>query len=122
MPKAPTPPAPPSSISKRPSNIALPADPRLRRACAPAIPSSAAAPNHARLAAALALFGIPNSAACRTRIAPDSSAPSITKRGHGHFGRELPQFPWERTDKVAPLRKFTGVGKKGVLPMEEIPF
>ena len=28
---------------------------------------------------------------------------------HGHFGRELPQFTWERTDKAAALRKEAGV-------------
>jgi S-adenosylmethionine synthetase len=28
---------------------------------------------------------------------------------HGHFGRELPQFTWERTDKAAVLRKEAGV-------------
>ena len=28
---------------------------------------------------------------------------------HGHFGRELPNFSWERTDKVAALRKEVGL-------------
>ena len=28
---------------------------------------------------------------------------------HGHFGRELPTFTWERTDKAAALRKEAGV-------------
>src|SRR5262245_2945768 len=28
---------------------------------------------------------------------------------HGHFGRELPTFTWERTDKAAVLRKEAGV-------------
>ena len=28
---------------------------------------------------------------------------------HGHCGRELPQFTWERTDKAAALRKEAGV-------------
>jgi len=28
---------------------------------------------------------------------------------HGHFGRNLPQFTWERTDKAAQLRKLAGV-------------
>ena len=28
---------------------------------------------------------------------------------HGHFGRELPQFTWEKTDKAAALRKAAGV-------------
>jgi S-adenosylmethionine synthetase len=27
---------------------------------------------------------------------------------HGHFGRELPQFTWERTDKAEALRKAAG--------------
>jgi S-adenosylmethionine synthetase len=37
---------------------------------------------------------------------------------HGHFGRELPQFTWERTDKAATLRKLAGVnGKKTVVAM-----
>ena len=33
---------------------------------------------------------------------------------HGHFGRELPEFTWERTDKAAELAKLAGVtgGKK----------
>ncbi len=31
---------------------------------------------------------------------------------HGHFGRELPQFTWERTDKAAQLRKMAGLGKR----------
>jgi S-adenosylmethionine synthetase len=41
---------------------------------------------------------------------------------HGHFGRELPQFTWERTDKVSQLRKLTGVGKKGAAISDAIPF
>ncbi|MEW6251700.1 MAG: methionine adenosyltransferase [Planctomycetota bacterium] len=28
---------------------------------------------------------------------------------HGHFGRELPNFTWERTDKAAALRKAAGL-------------
>jgi S-adenosylmethionine synthetase len=28
---------------------------------------------------------------------------------HGHFGRELPNFTWEKTDKVKELQKLTGV-------------
>jgi S-adenosylmethionine synthetase len=28
---------------------------------------------------------------------------------HGHFGRELPNFTWEKTDKAAALRKAAGV-------------
>ena len=37
---------------------------------------------------------------------------------HGHFGRELPQFTWERTDKAATLRKLAGVtGKRTVVSM-----
>ena len=28
---------------------------------------------------------------------------------HGHFGRELPAFTWEKTDQVAKLRKLAGV-------------
>lgn len=28
---------------------------------------------------------------------------------HGHFGRELPSFSWEKTDKVESLRKAAGV-------------
>ena len=31
---------------------------------------------------------------------------------HGHFGRELPQFTWERTDKAAQLRKLAGLSAK----------
>jgi S-adenosylmethionine synthetase len=27
---------------------------------------------------------------------------------HGHFGRELPGFTWERTDRVAALQKAAG--------------
>ena len=35
---------------------------------------------------------------------------------HGHFGRELPQFTWERIDKANQLRKLTGArGKRSVL-------
>ena len=29
---------------------------------------------------------------------------------YGHFGRELPEFTWERTDRVEALRKAAGVG------------
>jgi S-adenosylmethionine synthetase len=37
---------------------------------------------------------------------------------HGHFGRELPQFTWERTDKAAQLKKLTGAnGKKSVVAL-----
>jgi S-adenosylmethionine synthetase len=28
---------------------------------------------------------------------------------HGHFGRELPAFTWERTDKAEALRREVGV-------------
>ena len=28
---------------------------------------------------------------------------------YGHFGRELPEFTWERTDRVASLQKFAGI-------------
>ena len=28
---------------------------------------------------------------------------------HGHFGRELPNFSWEKTDKAAALKKEVGV-------------
>ncbi|MFD7637700.1 methionine adenosyltransferase domain-containing protein, partial [Streptomyces sp. NPDC059873] len=28
---------------------------------------------------------------------------------YGHFGRELPEFTWERTDRVDALRKAAGV-------------
>ena len=28
---------------------------------------------------------------------------------YGHFGRELPEFTWERTDRVEELRKAAGV-------------
>jgi S-adenosylmethionine synthetase len=38
---------------------------------------------------------------------------------HGHFGRELPQFTWEKTDKVKQLKKLTGASKKNV--MMDIP-
>jgi S-adenosylmethionine synthetase len=28
---------------------------------------------------------------------------------YGHFGRELPEFTWEKTDKVADLKRYFGV-------------
>jgi S-adenosylmethionine synthetase len=28
---------------------------------------------------------------------------------HGHFGRELPQFTWEKTDRADALRKAAGI-------------
>ena len=28
---------------------------------------------------------------------------------HGHFGRELPNFTWEKTDKAETLKKAAGV-------------
>ncbi len=28
---------------------------------------------------------------------------------HGHFGRELPSFTWERTDKAEALKREAGV-------------
>ena len=31
---------------------------------------------------------------------------------NGHFGRELPNFTWERTDKAALLRRKAGLGRK----------
>ncbi len=31
---------------------------------------------------------------------------------HGHFGRELPSFTWEKTDKAALLRKEAGLGRR----------
>ncbi len=37
---------------------------------------------------------------------------------HGHFGRELPQFTWEKTDKAAQLKKLSGAtGKRAVVAM-----
>jgi S-adenosylmethionine synthetase len=38
---------------------------------------------------------------------------------HGHFGRELPAFTWEKLDKVKELQKLTGVsgGKRAVVAM-----
>jgi S-adenosylmethionine synthetase len=34
---------------------------------------------------------------------------------YGHFGRDDPDFTWERTDKVAELRKAAGLGNgKGI--------
>ena len=38
---------------------------------------------------------------------------------HGHFGRELPQFTWEKTDKAALLAKMAGIsaGKKTVVAL-----
>ncbi len=39
---------------------------------------------------------------------------------HGHFGRELPQFTWEKTDKVKQLKKLTGASKKNMVM--DIPF
>ena len=33
---------------------------------------------------------------------------------HGHFGRELPTFTWEKTDKAALLRREAGLGRKKV--------
>jgi len=35
---------------------------------------------------------------------------------HGHFGRELPNFTWEKTDKAAQLKKLAGgAGKKVIV-------
>ena len=34
---------------------------------------------------------------------------------HGHFGRELPAFTWEKTDKAAQLRKLAGAAGKKVI-------
>jgi S-adenosylmethionine synthetase len=31
---------------------------------------------------------------------------------HGHFGRELPAFTWERTDKVGALRRAAGLKQR----------
>jgi S-adenosylmethionine synthetase len=36
---------------------------------------------------------------------------------HGHFGRELPQFTWEKTDKAAQLKKLAGGRKKNIVTM-----
>ena len=33
---------------------------------------------------------------------------------HGHFGRELPSFTWERTDKAAALRREVGLAAAAV--------
>ena len=33
---------------------------------------------------------------------------------HGHFGREMPNFTWERTNKAALLRREAGLGRKKV--------
>lgn len=34
---------------------------------------------------------------------------------HGHFGRELPDFTWERTDKAAKLAKAVGIRERAVV-------
>ena len=34
---------------------------------------------------------------------------------HGHFGRELPNFTWEKTNKAALLRREAGLGRKKVV-------
>ncbi|MEU4268747.1 methionine adenosyltransferase [Streptomyces sp. NPDC026092] len=34
-----------------------------------------------------------------------------TTSAYGHFGRELPEFTWERTDRVEALKKAAGLGK-----------
>ena len=38
---------------------------------------------------------------------------------HGHFGRELPQFTWEKTDKVKELQKLAGVtgGRRAIVSL-----
>ena len=36
---------------------------------------------------------------------------------YGHFGREEPEFSWERTDKVAALREAAGL--KGAAKIRE---
>ena len=33
---------------------------------------------------------------------------------YGHFGRELPEFTWERTDKAAELRRWFGLKDEAV--------
>ncbi|MER5634481.1 methionine adenosyltransferase, partial [Streptomyces nitrosporeus] len=32
---------------------------------------------------------------------------------YGHFGRELPDFTWERTDRIDALRALTGGVDRG---------
>jgi S-adenosylmethionine synthetase len=40
----------------------------------------------------------------------DLLRPIYTKTAaYGHFGRELPEFTWERTDRAEELRKAAGV-------------
>lgn len=38
---------------------------------------------------------------------------------HGHFGRELPNFTWEKTDKAALLRREAGLGRKKVVRIKK---
>ena len=38
-----------------------------------------------------------------------------TTARHGHFGRELPELTWERTDKVDELLELSGVGGAGLV-------
>ena len=38
---------------------------------------------------------------------------------HGHFGRELPNFTWEKTDKAALLRREAGLGRKKVVRVKK---
>ena len=38
---------------------------------------------------------------------------------HGHFGRELPTFTWEKTDKAALLRREAGLGRKKLVRVKK---
>ncbi len=38
---------------------------------------------------------------------------------HGHFGRELPGFTWEKTDKAALLRREAGLGRKKIVRVKK---
>jgi len=37
---------------------------------------------------------------------------------YGHFGRDAPEFSWERLDKVAQLREAAGLKKGGLTPVD----
>ena len=38
---------------------------------------------------------------------------------HGHFGRELPNFTWEKTNKAVLLRREAGLGRKKVVRVKK---
>jgi S-adenosylmethionine synthetase len=96
------------AVSRSAARWATPASPAARSSSTPttAWPATAAAPSPARTLFA-EVFDLRPAAIIRDL---DLLRPIHAQTAaYGHFGRELPDFTWERTDRVDALKKAAGL-------------